>query len=244
MELEKCRMEFAEALEKKRVEIAQLRIEDVLRDYGLTSLGHDLVRSPPLGGKGGELKDVYKRKGMDYLSGKERLRENLIILWGWWSPWKRRLEEKLKDYKGRLDVAEEFINKIVGEKEKLQAEYDEIALTFQVRIKELKEKLPIEAMSDDGEALVNLYNAVEPEDKNLLLVEAFIIGDFVLDDLTFPVNMVMGSVHLRAFMSMLQNEHWLVFMEIHEYYLEEFGGANAYLGKWKASMVEWQSQKQ
>jgi len=60
-------------------------------------------------------------------------------------------------------------------------------------------------LKDDDDALINLCNATNPSDKNLL-GEAFMTGVFVLDDLTFHVNMVMGSVHLQAFMSMLQNE--------------------------------------
>eukprot|EP01018_Ginkgo_biloba_P001371 Gb_37389 [translate_table: standard] len=131
-----------------------------------------------------------------------------------------KLEGKLKDYKGRLDAAEEAINEMVDEREKLHAEVDDSTIIFQERIKELKAKLLTEAipvtqipideyafLQDNDEALVNLYNFADPLEKNLI-AEAFMNEALVPNDLTFLANMVMGSVHLRAFMSMPQNEQW------------------------------------
>lgn len=60
-------------------------------------------------------------------------------------------------------------------------------------------------LKDGDEALINLYNVDDPLEKNFI-IEAFMIRALVPDDIKFPYNMVMGSVHLRAFMSMLQNK--------------------------------------
>eukprot|EP01018_Ginkgo_biloba_P018566 Gb_16818 [translate_table: standard] len=119
-------------------------------------------------------------------------------------------------------------------------------------------------LENDTDALITLYQVAKPEEKNLL-AEAFMIGFLAPKELTFPVNMVMGSVHIRAFMSTLQVERWRgeqtikyqnllkeapyeirrnpgdwevpplnleqAFKELHEYFLKEFSGPEAYVEK-------------
>eukprot|EP01018_Ginkgo_biloba_P028694 Gb_34260 [translate_table: standard] len=109
------------------------------------------------------------------------------------------LEEEIRAHKGRLDAAEETIREMVGTEEELQA-----------KIKELEEwapKLEYAYLENDERTFVKLYEAADPEKKNLL-AKMFLAGAIVPEDRTFPINMVMESVHIRAFMSTLQNEKW------------------------------------
>lgn len=52
----------------------------------------------------------------------------------------KKLEGKLKNYKGRLDATKEAISEMVAKKEILQEEYDGVTQIFQQIIKELKKK--------------------------------------------------------------------------------------------------------
>eukprot|EP01018_Ginkgo_biloba_P038562 Gb_09909 [translate_table: standard] len=52
-----------------------------------------------------------------------------------------KLEEKLNDYKGKLDAADEAINELVVEKKNLQKESNDVALIFQIKIRQLEDGL-------------------------------------------------------------------------------------------------------
>jgi len=62
-------------------------------------------------------------------------------------------------------------------------------------------------LKNDGEYLIKLYEVTSLLDKNLL-AKSFLIGALIPINLTFLINMVMGRIHLREFMSILYNEHW------------------------------------
>eukprot|EP01018_Ginkgo_biloba_P020354 Gb_41509 [translate_table: standard] len=363
-ELEECKADLSTALEKKRIEIALLRTEHTLREYGLTSPPLDVVGSSKVDGKGKALSP-----NPDVLSpvedeGRPSGQYNNEIV----DQLKLQLEEKEKDFEEKLsckdkeiqelkdgvakletqlegeeqrnkdhtkilkeielkvsileqriqkeEVAEDAICEMVEREEKLQEDIDAATVIFQDRIRELKAKILIEDapatgipvnladprndlqnlrvrlgqtedrlnkvveeyafLENDADALMNLYEVAKPKEKNLL-AEAFMTGFLVSDDLTFPINMVMGSVHIRAFMSSLQSERWRgeqitkyksllkeapyemrrnpgdwvlppptlerAFKEIHEYYLGELGGPEAYVERLRELVMEWHSNK-
>ena len=60
-------------------------------------------------------------------------------------------------------------------------------------------------LQNDDEDLTNLYKVANLGEKNLI-IESFMTRALTPNELSFPVNMVMGSVHIHAFMLMLQKE--------------------------------------
>eukprot|EP01018_Ginkgo_biloba_P026964 Gb_02293 [translate_table: standard] len=189
LEMEKYRAEFPATLEEKGIEIALLRTENTLKEYGLASPIQDLVRSPRIG------EEESKPPSPDLL-------------------------HDIHDSFPKTSKREEDLS---GQKEDKTMEIE----SLRVKLEECR---------------------IDPGEKNLI-AEAFMTGAFVSNELTFLVNMTLMreasyEIHWNpvAWEDPFENLQ-KAFVDIHEYYLKEFGGAEVYVEKLRDSVMEWHSNK-
>eukprot|EP01018_Ginkgo_biloba_P031511 Gb_22862 [translate_table: standard] len=125
-------IEFVEALEKKLVEIAELRTEDVLRDYGLMSPSHDPIRSPSLAGKGGAFVPDDLTFPVNMVMGNVHLRAFMYMLQNehWWG-------EQMKEYQTLLKEAPYEMRRNPGMWEEAKYDFFKVEGPVQQRIEEI-----------------------------------------------------------------------------------------------------------